>query len=151
MNRKPTRIPADPWQWFSGCMYHLSATEIHKTWNVGGRTVERWSADKRTTQSVTKNPLVLLGETLEKLMEKGQADFAISAVDYLAEITRCHVIADSDHLPDHSTLEEELLDNYEVLANHTSTMQDPDASKREKRVKAYKVVSEILQDLKLLE
>lgn len=152
MDRKPTHTPADPWQWFSGCLYHLGDSRLLKTWNVSRRTLEKWSADRRTTQSVSKNPLVLLGETLETLMVRGHADFAISAVDYLAEICRCHIEMDQANIvADKATLEEELLDNYEVIAEYTAAMRDPGVSNREKREKARKAIEEIQQDLTLLD
>lgn len=123
MNRKPTRTPADPWEWFSGAIYHLTKSVLIKIWNVSEKTAERWSADKTTTESISKNPLVMLGITLEKLMEKGKFDFAMAAVDYLAQIVGCYLVC-NDASPDKETLSEECLDDLPVIAAFHTAMTE---------------------------
>jgi hypothetical protein len=72
-------------------------------------------------------------------------------VDYLAEVCRCEINLNQASYPDKRTLEEELLDNYEALAEYTQAMRDPGVSVREKRAKAYKAIEEIKQDLRFLD
>jgi hypothetical protein len=116
MNRKPTRPPIDPHEWFSGSIYHLGKSSMLKIWNVSERTLERWSADKAMTASVTKNAVDMLGVTLEKLMEKGKADFARSAVDFLAKIVGCQLVCTTDAAPDKDSIAEECLDDLPIVA-----------------------------------
>ena len=124
MNRKPARTPVAPWEWYSGAIYHLGKSVVLKIWNCSGRTLERWSADPAYAESTTKNPLGMLGITLEKLMEKGRADFARSAVDYLAAIVGCSLVCDGEIKPDKDTLADECLDDLPVLAELHTAMRD---------------------------
>jgi hypothetical protein len=146
MNRKPTHTPADPWEWFSGTIYHLTKSAVIKIWNISERTVERWSADRTTTESVTRNPLVMLGDTLEKLMEKGKAEFARSAVDFLAKIVGCHLVF-VEAIPDKENLSDELLDDLPAIsAFHTSMInKEPLAIVRENYRKAKQELDEDYQ------
>ena len=124
MDRRPTRTPVDPHEWFSGAIYHLGKSILLKIWNVSERTLERWSADKAMTASVTKNPIIMLGITLEKLMERGKIDFAQAAVDFLARIVGCHLVTIEDASPDKKTLAEECLDDLPPLAAFHSAMNN---------------------------
>lgn len=150
MNRKPSHTPVAPWEWYSGAIYHLSKTAVLKIWNCSERTLERWSADPATTESITKNPLGMLGITLEKLMERGRADFARSAVDYLAGIVGCTLVCDGDIKPDKDTLADECLDDLPALAElHQALLKDSPRS--EVRELARKLINEIDEDLALYE
>jgi hypothetical protein len=122
MNREPTHTPADPWQWFSGAIYHLGKSKVVKIWNTTNRTVERWSADKNYTASVTKNPLVMFGIVLEKLMEIGKIDFARSAVEYLSGIVGCRLYCPQAE-PDKPTLADELLDDVPAVCGFHASMR----------------------------
>lgn len=137
MNRKPTRTPADPWEWFSGAIYHLGKSVVLKIWgNISERTLERWSASRSDvgTQSITKNPVVMLGIMLEKLMEKGRSEFARSIVDYLASIVNCTLSCSGDIIPDKDNLSDELLDDLPVIADfHQAILRrEPETTVREK-------------------
>lgn len=151
MNRKPTGTPIDPWQWFSGVIYHLGKSSVLKIWNVAERTLERWSADKDFTESVTKNPLVKLEITLEKLMERGKVEFARSAVDSLARIVGC-TLREINLVSDKKTIEEELLDNIPALARYQEIAR-PSAKRpvAEIRAAAQALVREIEEDVALIE
>jgi len=147
MNRKPTRTPVVPWEWFSGAVYHLkNKSLVLKIWNCSERTLLRWSANPATTQSITKNPLEMLGITLEKLMERGRADFARAAVDYLAAIVGCALVCDGEIHPDKDNLAEECLDDLPALAAfHTSLRENqPRAVVRELCRKAKQDIDESL-------
>jgi len=124
MNRQPTHTPVAPWEWYSGAIYHLSKTAVLKIWNCSERTLERWSADPATTESITKNPLGMLGITLEKLMERGRVDFARAAVDHLAAIVGCSLVVDGDVVPDKDNLAEECLDDLPALAKLHTAMHE---------------------------
>ncbi|WP_024333094.1 hypothetical protein [Desulfotignum balticum] len=124
MNREPTRTPVAPWEWYSGAIYHLGKSLILKIWNCSGRTLERWSADPATTESITKNPLGMLGITLEKLMERGRTDFARAAVDYLAGIVGCTLVCDGEIHPDKETLADECLDDLPALAEFHTALRE---------------------------
>lgn len=151
MNRKPTSTPVEPWEWFSGCLYHMSKSQIVKIWNVGERAVEKWSADPSTTATTAACPMTRLGYMLTKLMMRGQVEHARSGVDYLARIVRCTLIPDEDECtPNNAALEEELLDNYESLAAYTAAMRDPEASNAKRRELARLAIEDIMQDLTLL-
>lgn len=150
MNRKPTHTPVNPWEWFSGAIYHLSKTVVVKIWNVSDRTIERWSADSATTQSVSNNPLVLMGAMLEKLMEKGKMEFARAAVDYLAMIVRVQIRDVVDVLPDGKSISEELLDNLPALARYQEAVRDRKPLPVI-RARAMELIAEIEQDLALLD
>jgi len=122
MNRKPTGPPVNPHQWFSGAIYHLGKSTLIKIWNISERSIERWSADSAFTESVTKNALDMLAITLEKLMEKGKADFARSAVDFLARIVGCHLACIDGAVPDKGTIPEECCDDLPVIAAFHQSM-----------------------------
>jgi hypothetical protein len=125
MNRKPTHPPIDPHEWFSGSIYHLGKSTMLKIWNVSERTMERWSADKAMTASVTKNAVDMLGITLEKLMEKGKAEFARSAVDFLAKIVGCQLESQASSGPDKHSIAEECLDDLPIVAAlHRAIMEN---------------------------
>jgi len=147
MNRKPTRIPVDPHEWFSGAIYHLTKTVLSKIWNVSNRTMERWSADSTYTESVTKNPLVMLGITLEKLMEKGKADFARACVDLLAQIVGCQLACDGETTPDKENLSDELLDDLPAVTElHTAIInREPETIVRNLLSKAKRELDEDYQ------
>jgi len=150
MNRKPTRTPVVPWEWFSGAIYHLGKTVVLKIWNCSGRTLERWSTDPAYAESTTKNPLGMLGITLEKLMERGRADFARAAVDYLAAIVGCTLVCDGEIHPDKDTLADECLDDLPALAElHKALLND--SPRAEVRELARKLINEIDEDLALYE
>ncbi len=116
MNRKPTRTPIDTSEWFSGAIYHLTKSVMVKIWNVSDRTMERWSADAAMTEYTAKNPIMRLGITLEKLMEKGKVEFARSCVDSLARTVRCYLVAEEVATPDKPTIAEEMLDDIQAIA-----------------------------------
>jgi hypothetical protein len=85
----------------------------------------------------------MLGITLEKLMERGRADFARAAVDYLAAIVGCALVCDH---PDKDNLAEECLDDLPALAAfHTSLRENqPRAVVRELCRKAKQDIDESL-------
>jgi len=148
MNRKPTRTPVEPWDWYSGAIHELGKSMLVKIWNCSDRTMERWSADPATTESITKNPLDRLGITLKKLMEleQEQADFARAAVDYLAAIVGCTLVCDGEIHPDKDNLAEECLDDLPALAAfHTALRENqPRAVVRELCRKAKQDIDESL-------
>ena len=146
MNRKPTRTPVAPWEWYSGAIYHLGKSTVLKIWNCAGRTLERWSADPAYAESTTKNPLGMLGITLEKLMERGRADFARSAVDYLSAIVGCTLVCDGEIRPDKDTLADECLDDLPALADFHTALREkqPRAVVRELCRKAKQDIDESL-------
>jgi hypothetical protein len=97
---------------------------VLKIWNCSERTLERWSADPATTESISKNPLGMIGITLEKLMERGRVDFARAAVDYLAAIVGCTLVVDQEVIPDKAALADECLDDLPALAEYHAAMLD---------------------------
>lgn len=123
MNRRPTRTPADPHEWFSGAIHHLGKSTLLKVWNVSARTIERWSTDQRFTESVSRTPVHMILTMLDLLMEKGKSDFARSLVDKLAHAVGCHLVC-SDSEPDKSDFRDELLDDIPAIAKFHISMKD---------------------------
>ena len=148
MNRKPDHPPFNTWQFFSGCIYHLGKTTMNKLYQVGERTIERWSADPATTATSKRNPLDRYEDLLSMLMERGKKDVARTAVGRQAAIVGCELnVVGLGVKPDKETVEEECLDDYPVVIEFHDSIRRK--ARPEEVVKLCKAAERELEETKV--
>jgi len=114
----PTTLPPlTPREYFNFLQAKLGKTYITKKFNVGERAVERWTADEKYVgeESVRKNPIEKIEETLRDLMERGYATEAQAMVARWARLVGCEVVDCEAVTPDRQDLPSECLDDYPPL------------------------------------
>ena len=128
MNRKPTSLPGETWEFFSACIYYLGKTILTTLFQRGERQIERWSADPRTSNGA-RNPVDRYEELLLRLVEKGQEETARAVVARQAHIVGCTLESKTFPIPDKDTLEHELIDDIPVKAAYDQVLLDPKANR----------------------
>lgn len=116
MNHEVTPI-LKTWQFFLSCRRILGETFLTTLFNRGPRQIYRWSADPDFTspEGTERNPLDRLNAIFERLSERGRIDVALAALSILSGTINCDVIPSLPVIPDKSTIEAEMLDDYPAL------------------------------------
>ena len=142
MNRKPTSLPGETWEFFSACIYYLGKTVLTTLFQRGERQIERWSADPKTSNSV-RNPVDRYEELLNRLVEEGHQEIARAVVARQAHIVGCNLTPKALPIPDKETLEHEMIDDIPVKAAYDQVLLDPTAN----RVRCKKALDDIIREL----
>ncbi|MBU0992907.1 MAG: hypothetical protein KJ737_10480 [Proteobacteria bacterium] len=145
MNRKPTSLPRETWEFFSACIYYLGKSALTSLFQRGERQIERWSADPQTSKS-TRNPLDRYEALLTMLVEKNYLNIARSAVSRQAHLVGCEIVPKNWPVPDKLTLEHELIDDIPVKAEFDSVLLDPLSTREECRHALQKIIRELTEN-----
>ena len=91
--------PLTPREYFNFLQAKFGKTYLTKKFNVRDHAVERWTADEKYVgeESVRKNPIEKIEETLHDLMDRGHLVEAQAMVARWARIVGCEVM-DCDEL-----------------------------------------------------
>lgn len=146
MNRKPTSLPKETWDFFSACIYYLGKSTLTSLFQRGERQIERWSADPKTSANNQRNPLDRYEALLTMLVEKDYTEVAKSAVTRQADIVGCELISKNMPKPDKPTLEHELIDDLPVKAEFDQVLLNPKSTRTECKQGLDKIIRELKEN-----
>ncbi len=143
MNRKPTSLPKETWEFFSACIYYLGKSSLTTLFQRGERQIERWSVDPKSS-AIQKNPLDRYEELLHMLINEKHDDVARSAVARQAHIVGCELAQKKMPIPDKLTLEHELIDDLPIKAEFDNILLNPNSTREE----CLQALDDIIRELK---
>ncbi len=131
MDRKPTSLPGETWEFFSSCIYYLGKSVLTALFQRGERQIERWSADPSTTSENHRNPVDRYEILLQKLMDEGHKDISKAIVSRQAHIVDCELVNKEMPKPDKETIEHELIDDLAFKVKFDTVLLDPKSTQRQ--------------------
>jgi hypothetical protein len=146
MNHELTPV-LKSWQFFLSCRRILGETFLNTLYNRSQRQIYRWCADPDLTSGgAERNPLDRMKTLFERLHERGSTDVALSALSYLSAAVGCEVHPIHPILPDKSTVEAEMLDDYPTICRFHEAIRssEPDEAIRHWCMEAKRELDETL-------
>jgi hypothetical protein len=145
MNRKPTTLPGQTWEFFSACIYYLGKAALTSLFQRSERQVERWAADPAFAGG-QRNPVDRYEVLLQSLMDKGHGDVARAMVARQAHIAGCALKEKSLPLPDKATVELEIIDDLKAKVTYDTILLDPSSSQEACRIALEAYIREIQEN-----
>jgi hypothetical protein len=145
MDREPTTLPGQTWEFFSACIHYLGKSTLTALFQRGERQIERWSADPATSGS-QRNPIDRYEMLLQALMDKGQAGTARSAVARQAHIVGCELADKQMPVPDKTSIELEIIDDLSAKNEYDTVLLDSGSTQEQCRTAMETFIREVKEN-----